>query len=247
MKIVKKILVTAITALLFIAYGCQQESVFDTTTDLPYLSLPENTDFNNLSEDEMLILMNAFDRIGMYESEDGLYVMKARKGWEIGISENIFNYLSAMINDMNNRVLSNLTISRSGTLSNGETAGEYQNDCLARAIAAALGKPGSGDINAWITERYGSDGLYLEDAEQVLIHFGATRRYGFSDFNTGRTFQNNCCVMIYIENDNAHAVNAQFVGNNAVMYLDFQADPSGGARGGVYKDNIWGMYILGGY
>ncbi|MCM1504876.1 MAG: hypothetical protein NC127_06750 [Muribaculum sp.] len=220
MRNLKLSLTTLLVTLLFVAYGCQQESVLDTTADLPYLSLPENTDFNNLSDDEMQIVMSAFDRINISEDELGLFRLKQIAGWEVAISENIYQFIKGSLENANNKIVSDVCISRSTQLNNSETPGEYQTDCLARAIAAALGQKGSADINAWITERYGNDGVPPESVNEVLKYF-SNNRVAKLDYNQ---IPNNSVLgdkYIIILND-SHAVNGFGISNGYITYKDYQ-------------------------
>lgn len=87
MKLFKLTITAIIAVILTLSYSCLQESVIEQDySDMPYISLPEGTDFDNLSMSEIEIIIGAYMRMGIYEDEDGLLQLKPHSGWEVNVS-----------------------------------------------------------------------------------------------------------------------------------------------------------------
>lgn len=238
---IKSFSVLIVVVMLSVFYACQSEGIVDNEyADMPYLSLPSSTDFSNLSQSELEILMNAFNRMECYEDIDGLIVLKPRAGWEVNVSENIYQFFAQVIYYSNKQIISGVTISRSGQINGCEDPVAYQTDCFIKAVIAARPDLGRTDFPEMVRSRF-KNGPYIEEAEYILRGLGATKRNTMNSYAPGTYFSNNRCVMIYFEGvDNAHAVNAISVGSNNVWYYDHQR----GIDGIVSGNNIWGMYEL---
>lgn len=239
MKLFKLTIMAIIAVVLTFTYSCQQESLIEQDySDMPYLSLPESTDFDNLSQSEMQTIMDAFERMGIHEDSDGLLQLKPRSGWEVNVSEEIFEFFKRMTDNTNAQITAGVTLSRSGQLNESENPGAYQTDCLARSISAALGSNSSSDIDAWIRYKYGNDGVPPENVIDVLNYFfnGRVATINPSQIPNNSVLGNKFIVII----DEAHAVNGYGISNGWITCRDYQ---QGGAYVTYSSDRISQMYM----
>lgn len=174
-QIMNKLTKLIIAMLTLTAWSCTDENVpeVDIIEEYEYVSLPETTDFDNLSEDELNILYNIENRFQITENENGLYSLKAKSGRDIAVSENIYNYFFKQIEDTNDALLRivgrrrNAIISRS---EGGEDDGRF--DCVAYAVYGA----GLIDSVEKAKERIGiqraNSGISSDDMLGVLNLFG---------------------------------------------------------------------------
>lgn len=132
MKLFKLTITAIIAVILTLSYSCLQESVIEQDySDMPYISLPEGTDFDNLSMSEIEIIIGAYMRMGIYEDEDGLLQLKPHSGWEVNVSENLYQYVISILKKKNDDITSGITISHSNILSRAEGPNGSATDCLA--------------------------------------------------------------------------------------------------------------------
>lgn len=68
---------------------------------LPFISLPNSTDFTDLSSIEINIINSVENRIQIVENGEGLYEIVAKSGEEINISENIYDYFNRLVHNTN--------------------------------------------------------------------------------------------------------------------------------------------------
>ncbi|MCM1504591.1 MAG: hypothetical protein NC127_05295 [Muribaculum sp.] len=247
MKIFKFTLATAITALLFIVYSCQQESVLDTTADLPYLSLPENADFNNLSDDEKEIICMAYPRMGIHENKDGLFELTVRSGHQVNVSENIYMYYVKMIDDSNDYYFSNLIISRSDLLDNSESS-SMQTNCMAYAISYATKRPFV-EVNQALADAYpdySTNGIHMDqfyNAAEMFNGPSGGKRIDKTEFNNYITQNfNGKCIVEILDMTGRHAINAYNIYQGGFWGKDYQR--SADDYGRVYPyESIVAMYL----
>ncbi len=221
MKLFK--LIFTIITLLFVS-ACQQEPLMDNyLNDYSYISLPQGTDLDNLNESEIEIVMSAFSRIKIIEREDGLLELVTKSGREVNISEEIYGIYQKMIEISNDEIISGVTYSRSTLMIDGEVApsGGGETDCLAQSIAAATGKSYS-EVNGYITQRYGNNGVPSNEFYNVASHFGSG--YAISAGALVSSGNYSRCIIVI---DSSHAVNAYGYSNGYITYWDYQKKTAG--------------------
>lgn len=222
MKLFKLTIMAIIAVILTLTYSCQQESLIEQDySDMPYLSLPESTDFDNLSMTELQIIMEAFDRMKIIEAEDGLAVMKTRNGLEVNVSENLFSYCCSIIWNTNHWLLSNYNHSRSSNIRPIERPGYGETDCLSHAISLALKKPYN-EVDRILTNHYGYDGIPLEYAYQALSLFGRVARMDVNQIpNNTAMPEDDYTHIAFIQG--GHAVNIIGYFNGRLYFVDPQS------------------------
>ena len=123
MKLFKISYIIFATIILLISYSCQQDSVIDQPSDLPYLSLPDNTlsqKLNEMSHQDASIIMESFGRMKIRENEYGQYKVLTLSGQEINVSENIYRYITNLIHTQNKNIISEISFSLSSLLDSKE-------------------------------------------------------------------------------------------------------------------------------
>lgn len=216
-----KLFFTIITLLLISA--CQQEQFIDDYIDYSsYISLPQGADINNLNESEIEIVMSAFPRMRINEREDGLSELITKSGREVNVSEEIYALYQKMIDISNDEIISGVTYSRSTLMSDGEAAPAGEpTDCLARSIAAATGKSYY-EVNSYITQNYGNNGVPPNEFYKVASKFGSGNAISVSSLISSGNFSR-CIIVI----DSSHAVNAYGYSNGFITYWDYQRNTAG--------------------
>lgn len=172
MKCLKIYLIEIIITLSSIS--CSQTiDIEDLGTDYLFVSLPESTDFKNLSEDEFIILSCIKDRFKITENENGLFELKAKSASEIAVSENIYNYFIEQIENTNNALIRIAGEKRNSIISRhegGESIGQL--DCVAYAVYGAGLVKSVEDAKEKIGLQLANSGIPSDDILRVLCLFG---------------------------------------------------------------------------
>lgn len=190
---------------------------------LPYISLDDSVDFNNLTKYEFEKIFNASARIHYAEDDNGLLYIKEKSAQQICVSENIYQYFISIVNNTNDiRIKDNKTI-RNSLISRGEYPG-YTNiaDCMAWAISMAKGL--SYDyVSDVLYERY-KGGVPLYATYEALLCFGNFNTASKRNFTTPETFSNgNGFIVIYRAGTKCHAVNGWYQNIDGAIYCrDYQ-------------------------
>jgi len=173
----KFILSIILTAIFSTFYSCQNEELIDNEyADMPYLFLPQNTDLSNLSDDDILIILEARPRMCIFENEDGLMELKPRNGREVNVSENIYEFYVRMVKESNEMLLSEVSISRSGQINSSEGGSDGYN-CMAHAISGATGIPFSTVDSTLASEfrYYQGNGILINDFYKATSLFNGPK------------------------------------------------------------------------
>ena len=206
--------------------GCQQEETFYELNDREaYLALPSNVNFDKLTKEDLKIISLAFFRLDIRENEYGLLEIVQNKGKDINISEELFDYFQFIDESSNKKIMSEIRFTRSSIRTREET-GNTSTDCVARSIAYATGQKYE-DVNSWITDAYGSNGVPSDKFYFAMNHFcddGAQVSLPmFNDMDIKGDSENKYVIVI----NAAHAVNVVAKTGSEIMYYDAQADKYG--------------------
>lgn len=217
MKIFKCLIIVAVTIIVF---GCQYEADdLDMHLDKEYLSLPEGADLDNLTDSEIKIVMKAFSRMRITESQYGICSM-VESAEEANVSEDIFEIYVRMINKINDEISNGVIHSRNTMLSSteGSSSSQTPSDCVARSISAATGQKYDG-VNSWIVEKCGSGGVSPSEFYEVASHFGEGQQISNDQLRYGNYGSDSKIVIVI---DNRHAVNLFGASNGYITYWDYQ-------------------------
>ncbi len=238
MKLFKLTITAIIAVILTLTYSCQQESLIEQDySDMPYLSLPESTDFNNLSQSEMQTIMDAFERMGIHEDNDGLLQLKPRSGWEVNVSENIYQFFFKLIDNSNQTILLDIINHNNNHISRSEGFGDNPTNCLADAISRAFNKP-QPEVDVYLMQTYGNQGVPSGMAEEAILHFGNFEKKNPNDIGAWNTMGDQYIIIIQ-EGGYLHAVNGiDKFGDNSFRYNDYQNN----RQGIVLDHNVVGIY-----
>lgn len=220
----KKLFIYLCLLVIIMVGGCQQDELLDRHHSIVYLSLPEDTDFLNLSVKDQEVFYSAISRVKIVESEDGLLVLITKSGRDINISENIYDWCYSSIESRNKHLLSGTIISRSDFTPNGESNTNttyYPTDCVAHAIGAASSYSYS-EVNETLTAKYGSNGIGLSNIEEAISLFGHVSQISPVDYS-GSVVDKNIIAIIDNGNGGAHAVNVVRIDGCYITYADYQA------------------------
>jgi hypothetical protein len=200
--------------------ACSNED--DLKHNLSYLSLNKEMNDTKLTVNELNIISQALKRLEIYRA-DGIYKVKHYSGSEINISNELFEYVINSINHTNKIILKSgkrFKLVRFKT--SAETTEPPKTDCLARAITQGLaGSETYDDVNEYITDEYGNDGVKLEDFNEACTHFfpnGSAKNP--SDIDSGS--MDNMIIVYRTSDGNAHAVNGTYSNGNDILYYDAQ-------------------------
>lgn len=210
-------------------YSCQNEEIQETIpVDLPYLSFSGNaeTEISNLSESDLKVLGLAFERLKLVE-EDGLFRMVTKSATQINISEELFDYFEGIVERSNERILnSNLSlVPRIKTKSEG---GGSPNNCVAKAVVEIAGQMGHSmslsQVERWIEERYGSNGVPSGKMQDVMSHYFETESVSISNGYSVPAGQQVLVVFRGGENE-GHAVRFLYCSGDIVLGSDGRTYP----------------------
>ena len=200
--------------------GCQQEEPFDEVCDNgDYLSLPSNVNYNQLTSTEFKILAEAFVRLDIRINEDGLFEIIQNSS--MNMSEELFAYFLRIIESTNESILSDIHFTRNRVQTRQE-GDEYKTDCVAWSISYATGQSYS-EVNSWITNNYGDDGVKSSDFYNVMNHFSNGVQVSFSKFRDMTITTNKKYVIVI---NLTHAVNVVAKDGDNIFYYDKQNNRS---------------------
>lgn len=217
-KIIFGFIVLSIT-LIFGFASCQQDE-FNESDSESYLKLSPNVDFSNLSKGDLEILSQAFFRLDIKENEDGLLEIKQKNGKEKNISKELFDYIHLSIESSNKRILADITFIRNSIITREESV-NTNSSCVAYSIAYATGQQFN-DVNSWITDNYGGNGVPSHEFYSVMNHFfddGAQVPFTmFNDMDINGSDDNKYIIVI----NATHAVNVVAKSGSDIVYYDAQ-------------------------
>ena len=230
---VKKISIFIFSIIIFAVsvfiVGCQQDEneLNNFNSDLEYLSI--NSDYTNLSQNDLKIVREAFQRFDI-SVEGGLFYIKQTSGSQVNVSESLFSIFKSAIDNTNIQIKnSSIKISRSKLRWSGEFSednNEMGTDCLAYTVSAALERCGVSmsvaEVWSWMVGNYGSDGIPIEEYSNVMDHFF---QGSFVPIPPAYDFAHSAArgtVMIKRSGDQGHAVILIAVDGPNVVYQDFQ-------------------------
>lgn len=148
--------------------SCQQDEVMEFNfSDDPYLNFKAPADQSLLTGTDLNILMEGFQRLNVQHNKE-VFLVPTLSAQEANLSEELYAYLMQMI-DYTNSYYSDDFISRTKTRSE-EDGFSGATDCLAHALAYALGGNYS-DINKYITDEYGTNGVPSGKFNEVMTYF----------------------------------------------------------------------------
>lgn len=198
--------------------GCQQEESFDEVHDNgDYLSLSPNVNYDQLTDTDLEILSKAFIRLDIRINEDGIFEIIQNSGRNINISEELFNYFLLITEDANENLLSDIHFNRNRVQTRQEGDGP-KTDCVAWSISYATGLS-YGEVNSWITNNYGSNGVRSTDFYSVMNHFNNGAQVPFSMFNSMTITSNKKYVIVL---NFTHAVTVVAKNGDNIIYHDAQ-------------------------
>lgn len=148
--------------------SCQQDEVMEFNfSDDPYLNFKAPADQSLLTGTDLNILMEGFQRLNVQHNKE-VFLVPTLSAQEANLSEELYAYLMQMI-DYTNSYYSDDFISRTKTRSE-EDGFSGATDCLAHTLAYALGGNYS-DINKYITDEYGTNGVPSGKFNEVMTYF----------------------------------------------------------------------------
>lgn len=222
----KKIkLINSVTLLFFVSLvafvSCQQEDGFnDLYDDEAYLSLSSNVNYDQLTNAELKILFEAFARLKIKENEDGLLEIVQNCGRDINISEDLFHYFLSIKEKSNENILSTISFHRNRVQTRQEGGNNSMTDCVARSIAYATGQSYS-QVNSWITNTYGNNGVPVDQFYSVMNHFNNGAQVSFSMFRDMSITQSKKYIIVL---GLTHAVTVEYKSGENIMYWDAQTN-----------------------
>lgn len=237
-KFIYSIFILSLTCVVMFI-GCQKEDTFYELNDREtYLTLSSNVNFDKLTKEDLEIISLAFFRLNIRENEYGLLEIVQKKGKDINISEELFNYFQSIAESNNKKIMSEIRFTRSSISTREEIEITYT-DCVARSIVYATGLRYE-DVNSWITNTYGSNGVPSNQFYFTMNHFcdnGA--QVPLSMFNamdiTGDS--NNKYVIVI---NGVHAVNIVAKTGSDILYYDAQT----GGYGFCTTPNVTHIYEI---
>ena len=112
-KFIYSIFILSLTCVVMFI-GCQKEDTFYELNDREtYLTLSSNVNFDKLTKEDLEIISLAFFRLNIRENEYGLLEIVQKKGKDINISEELFNYFQSIAESSNKKIVSEIRFTRS--------------------------------------------------------------------------------------------------------------------------------------
>ena len=93
-------------------------------------------------------------------------------------------------------------------------------DCVARSIAYATGQSYS-QVNSWITNTYGNNGVPVDQFYSVMNHFNNGAQVSFSMFRDMSITQSKKYIIVL---GLTHAVTVEYKSGENIMYWDAQTN-----------------------
>ncbi|WP_368122201.1 hypothetical protein [Bacteroides thetaiotaomicron] len=227
----KLVLIIGLMILLICSFiGCQQEESL--SEEQPsFLSIDKEFDFLNMSPNELKIYLAALQRLDIEEDDDGFLYIKQASGLQVNISECLYDFFCAKVEEANQRMFSsdiNYSIPRTRTSREGEN--DVPMDCVARSVSDILGWLGtsssSSDISSWIKDEYKTDDVFGDDYYDVMNHYFRGSPMAIPPYQTGYDFVKQPFKVLGVlgrpEGGIAHSVTVLSISNNNVWYYDNQ-------------------------
>ncbi len=216
-----------ILAIVFV--GCQQdESLDDLYENEAYLSFSPTVNFDQLTSEDLMVLSQAIFRLDIRENKDHFFDIFSRNAKSVNMSEELFNYCLIVIENSNERILSEIEIYRNRVKTrqegNDDDDLKAKTDCMAQSIAYATGLDYY-YVNSWITNKYGNDGVPIEDFYSVMNTFNNGAQVGFSMFHD-MNFSYGEKKLVIALNLN-HVVTVISKNGNDIIYWDAQRGSMG--------------------
>lgn len=240
MKFLKKSFLFVITAILS---SCSMEQDVDELQNYgSYISLPETTDFTNLTTKEIDVLYGLVEpRIDLYVTADGLYAMKAKSGSEINVSENIYCYFKQITQRTNDYMLKHRSLKRNKLISRSEADAGAMYDCVAYAVWGARRVDSVETAKKRIGYNVANGGIPTGDMKSVLEIFGRVEELTHKNFRRSERF--NKPVIIVTRPDPTtnigHAINALEQDGGYLYCFDHQL----GCRDTVSLGEVYFYYM----
>lgn len=229
MKRLTYLIIFSSILLMSVFVGCEQddlieqESINKCNEKWTYLSLPPEADFDNLTKEEYEVICQAFFRLDIKESEDGLLEIIPNSGKELNISNELYDYFQLILEDANENKLSEICFRRNNikTRASESETQKAPTDCVARSIAYATGQNYE-EISNWINERYKNNGVPSDKFYEVMRHFNPNGvQIGLSMFSEMRIMDPTGSKYIIVLNL-GHAVNVIAKTGENIYYRDPQ-------------------------
>lgn len=228
--------------LLSISFGsCQQENEPSLTYQKDFLSVKSFTNISELSPEEQQTVFEAFKRLHFIQTSDGLYKLKQESGKDINVSENIYKYISGIIEKTNSRITALRSHqTRFGVWDNDSAAtseGDFHtnNDCMIFTIETLLHEMGKENITAdeirrdltnlgYYNEAYGTYGSCVANA--LSCYFNVMPIEDIDHFTYGQGNDDKyCAIGRYPIGNNQYDYHAGIVSwsyNGTMTYRDKQ-------------------------
>jgi hypothetical protein len=231
----KKIVFAILAAMVIVALmpfmqscsNTELDNIEITSNDLPYLSLEKGTNFSKLSEKDLVIVSQAFERIQI-SRESFHYTIKQTSGKQVNISTELFEFIIKSVSTTNA-----LFKERTTKLSNvrfktvSEITQSSQTDCLARAIGYCGGGTTYNEANDMILSNYGNGGVPLSDFLSVCYTLNQAG-YEVTPSNISSGPMNKMIIVIRTGSGIGHAVNGMFCNDSGdIIYYDAQNNSTG--------------------
>jgi PBP1b-binding outer membrane lipoprotein LpoB len=222
----KKLKLIVLLLPIFFMASCTSETDIEALQKkLPFISLPNSTDFTDLSSIEINIINSVENRIQIVENGEGLYEIVAKSGEEINISENIYDYFNRLVHNTNQIALKYRNTKRNRLISRSETDGIALYDCVAYAVYGA----GKVDSVETAKKRIGyaiaNKGIPPGDMLKTLGLFGRVEQLNPRAFNQAETFDKPIIAVFRPDagSNIGHAVNATRMQQNGhLKCTDYQ-------------------------
>ncbi|GEM_PF-6035385 len=209
MKHVAFFLLAIVCATIYFS-SCQQENDIATNPKEEFLTLNSFLNINDLNKQEKQTFYKAFSRLNIVESKDGYLKLIQKSGKEVNISENIYIFVSNIINKQNEMIKSKRSyVTRFGVWDNDTSTIEDKdyhtdNDCMIFVIETLLHEFGKDDITAedirndlsklgYYSKDKGTYGSCIESA--LGYYFNVTPTSDIDNFKYGPDDKDKYCVI----------------------------------------------------
>ena len=144
-----------------------------------YLSVNSDKPLSEFTSEDWNILKEAKSRLDITVNADGFMVIKQRSGYEVNISEELFDTIYRMV-ESGNKKLAELSQTRSATL---------PDDCVASSIIEMDRKLGGSSlqydfVTRWIYNHYDTGGVPLHALLYTVNTFFGSYNNWHSDINS---------------------------------------------------------------
>lgn len=123
-----------VSALIALTIGCSEDEYFESDDFNNYLELSDYSDLSNLSVEDRAVLDEAEGRLKVH-MKDGLYVIDYKSGYDVNISERLYDYITSNYNHFNSMVSKGKKFKRT------KFGDPEPNDCAVLSISHYLDIP----------------------------------------------------------------------------------------------------------